>query len=100
QTGPLAGGGKSSLLAMQMWQDDVNARGGLLGRKVELLAYDDQGVPANTPGIFTKLIDVDKADLLISPYGTNLIAAVLPLLKQRDLLVIGNFGFNNNAKIK
>jgi branched-chain amino acid transport system substrate-binding protein len=100
QTGPLAGGGKSSLLALQMWRDDVNARGGLLGRKVELLAYDDQGTPANTPSIFTKLIDVDKVDLLISPYGTNLIAAVLPLIKQRDLLMIGNFGFDNNAKIK
>jgi len=100
QTGPLAGGGKSSLLAMQMWRDDVNAKGGLLGRKVELIAYDDQGVPANVPGLYTKLIDEDKVDLLISPYGTDPIAAVLPLLKQRGLLTIGNFGFDNNAKIQ
>lgn len=100
QTGPLAGGGKSSLLAMQMWRDDVNARGGLLGRKVELVVYDDQGTPANAPGIFTKLIDVDKVDLLISPYGTNPTAAVLPIIKQRNLLMIGNFAYNNNYKLK
>jgi branched-chain amino acid transport system substrate-binding protein len=100
QTGPLAGGGKSALLALQMWRDDVNARGGLLGRKVELIAYDDQGTPANAPGIFTKLIDVDKVDLLISPYGTNPTAAVLPIIKQRNLLMIGNFAYNNNHKLK
>ena len=50
QTGPLAGGGKAALLALQMWRDDVNAKGGLLGRQVELIAYDDQSTPATTPG--------------------------------------------------
>lgn len=100
QTGPLAGGGLSALLSLQMWRDDVNARGGLLGRKVELIAYDDQGTPANAPAIFTKLIDIDKVDLLISPYGTNPTAAVLPIIKQRDLLMIGNFAFDNNHELK
>ncbi len=52
-----------------MWVDDVNAKGGLLGRKVELIAYDDQSNPATTPGIYTKLLDVDKVDLLIAPYA-------------------------------
>ena len=69
QTGPLSGAGKSGLLALQIWRDDVNARGGLLGRPVELVVYDDQGNPALTPGIYTKLIDVDKVDLLIAPYA-------------------------------
>ena len=64
QTGPLSGAGKSGLLALQIWRDDVNARGGLLGRPVELVVYDDQGNPAMTPGIYTKLLDVDKVDLL------------------------------------
>ncbi len=101
QTGPLAGGGKSSLLALQLWRDDVNANGGLLdGRKVELVVYDDQGVPANEPGIYTRLMDVDDVDLLISPYGTNPTAAILQLIKQRDRLMIGNFAFSNNTDIK
>src|SRR5579883_2775364 len=50
-TGPLAANGKMSLLAMQIWRDDVNAKGGLLGRKVELVYYDDQSSPAAVPGI-------------------------------------------------
>ena len=66
-TGPLAGGGKAALLALKMWRDDVNARGGMLGRPVELIAYDDQSNPATTPGIYAKLLDVDKVDLIIAP---------------------------------
>src|SRR5712664_3408810 len=70
QTGPLGAGGQAALLAQRMWVDDVNQKGGLLGRKVDFIVYDDQTNPANTPGIYTKLIEIDKADLLIAPYGT------------------------------
>src|SRR5262245_15760825 len=70
QTGPLGAGGKAALLALQMWVEDVNKKGGLLGRKVEFIVYDDQTNPALTPSIYTKLLDVDKVDLLIAPYGT------------------------------
>ena len=70
QTGALGAGGKAELVAIRMWVDDVNAKGGLLGRKVELTVYDDQTNPALTPGIYTKLLDVDKVDLLFAPYGT------------------------------
>src|SRR5262249_32642519 len=42
--------------ALEIWRDDVNAKGGLLGRPVELVIYDDQSAPANVPGIYTKLI--------------------------------------------
>src|SRR5882762_257804 len=100
QTGTLGGGGKAALLALQMWVEDVNGRGGLLGRKVELLAYDDQSNPATTPGIYTKLLDVDKVDLLIAPYGTVPTAPIMPLVKQRGLLLMGNFSFQVNAKVQ
>ncbi len=40
-SGPLAGGGRQSQLALQMWAEDINSRGGLLGRKVEIVGYDD-----------------------------------------------------------
>src|ERR1041385_452700 len=65
-TGPLAANGKMSLLAMQIWEDDVNARGGLLGRPVKLIYYDDQSNPSQVPGIYAKLLDVDKVDLVVS----------------------------------
>ncbi len=100
QTGTLGGGGKAALLALRMWVDDVNARGGLLKRKVELIAYDDQSSAATTPGIYTKLLDVDKVDLLIAPYGTVPTAPIMPLVKQRGLLLMGNFSFQVNHTVK
>src|ERR1700686_3952980 len=78
QTGPLSGAGKSGLVALQIWRDDVNAGGGLLGRPVELVVYDDQSNPSMTPGIYSKLLDVDKVDLLVAPYATNLTAPIMP----------------------
>jgi branched-chain amino acid transport system substrate-binding protein len=100
QTGSLGAGGQAALLALNMWVEDINAKGGLLGRKVELIAYDDQTNPALTPAIYTKLLDVDKVDLLIAPYGTVPTAPIMPLVKQRDLLLMGNFSFQANHTVK
>ncbi len=100
QTGALGAGGKAALLALQMWVEDVNAKGGLLGRKVELIAFDDQSNPALTPAIYTKLLDVDKVDLLIAPYGTVPTAPIMRLVKQRGLLLMGNFSFQVNRSVR
>jgi branched-chain amino acid transport system substrate-binding protein len=99
QTGGLAGGGKASLLGIEIWRDDVNAKGGLLGRKVELVVYDDKSSPSETPAIYSKLIDVDKVDLLFAPYGTVPTAPLMPMVKQRGLLLVGNFSFQVNSKV-
>src|SRR5580704_2509110 len=61
-TGGLAANGKSALVAMQLWESDINAKGGLLGRPVKLVFYDDQSNPSTVPGIYTKLLDVDKVE--------------------------------------
>ncbi|HET6238878.1 MAG TPA: ABC transporter substrate-binding protein, partial [Acetobacteraceae bacterium] len=82
-TGGLAPNGKAALLAMQIWVDDTNAKGGLLGRPVKLITYDDQSNPALVPGIVTKLLDVDKVDILIGGNGTNVVAPALPVVMQR-----------------
>ena len=74
-TGAGASPSKVINTALEIWRDDINANGGLLGRPVELVIYDDQSNPANVPGIYTKLITVDKVDLLLGPYGTNLVGA-------------------------
>ena len=99
-TGGLSANGKPALLAMQIWKDEVNKKGGLLGRPVELIYYDDQTNPATVPGIYTKLLDVDKVDLVVSGYGTNLIAPLMPIAIERKLTVIGVFGLANNEKYK
>jgi branched-chain amino acid transport system substrate-binding protein len=99
QTGGLAGGGKASLLGIEIWRDDINAKGGLLGRQVELVVYDDKSSSAETPAIYSKLLDVDKVDLLFAPYATVPTAPIMPLVKQRGLLLIGNFSFQVNSKV-
>jgi len=88
-TGPLAANGKSALLAQKIWEEDVNAKGGLLGRPVKLIYYDDQSNPSTVPGIYTKLLDVDKVDLVVGGYGTNMVAPALPVMMQRKKLFIG-----------
>jgi branched-chain amino acid transport system substrate-binding protein len=97
-TGPLAGNGKAALIAMEIWKDDVNARGGILGRKVEFTYYDDQTNPSTVPSIYNKLLDVDKVDLVVSGYGTNVIAPAMPIMMQRNLTFMGLFGLNVNSK--
>jgi branched-chain amino acid transport system substrate-binding protein len=97
-TGPLAGNGKAALISMEIWRDDVNARGGILGRKVEFVYYDDQTNPSTVPSIYNKLLDVDKVDLVVSGYGTNVIAPAMPIMMQRQMMFMGLFGLNVNSK--
>ncbi len=97
-TGPLAGNGKAALISMQIWAEEVNARGGLLGRKVEFVYYDDQTNPSTVPSIYNKLLDVDKVDLIVSGYGTNVIAPAMPIVMQRNMTFMTLFGLNVNSK--
>jgi branched-chain amino acid transport system substrate-binding protein len=97
-TGGLAPNGKSALLAQQIWAEDVNAKGGLLGRPVRLLYYDDQTNPATVPGIYTKLIDVDKVELIIGGYGTNMLAPAMPVVMQKNKVFIGLLGLAVNSE--
>jgi branched-chain amino acid transport system substrate-binding protein len=96
-TGGLAANGKSALLAQKIWEEDVNARGGLLGRPVKLVYYDDQTNQATVPGIYTKLLDIDKVDLIIGGYGTNLIESAMPIAIERRKVFIGLFGTAVNS---
>jgi len=99
-TGPLAGAGKGALLAMKVWEDDVNKKGGLLGRPVQLVFYDDKSAPAEVPGIYTKLIDVDKVDLIMGPYATTQIAPAIPVAMGKNKLLISLFGTAVNSEFK
>jgi len=96
-TGGLAANGRSALLAHKIWEEDTNAKGGLLGRPVKLIYYDDQTNPAAVPGIYAKLLDVDKVDLIIGPYGTNLLAPAMPIAMQRNKVFIGLLGTAVNS---
>ena len=81
---------------MEIWRDDVNAKGGLLGRQVEFVYYDDQTNPADVPAIYTKLLDVDKVDLVVSGYGTNVIAPAMPIVMRKQMVFPALFGLAVN----
>jgi branched-chain amino acid transport system substrate-binding protein len=87
-TGAGAPAGKMLQAAVELWRDDVNAKGGLLGRPIEIIIYDDQSNPAGVPGLYTKLISVDKADILLGPYGTNFVAPAMPTIIQNKKMTI------------
>ena len=97
-TGGLGPNGKSALLADKIWEEDVNAKGGLLGRPVKLIYYDDQTQPATVPGIYTKLLDVDKVDIIMGGYATNMLAPAMPVVMQRNKLFIGMLGLGVNSE--
>lgn len=99
QTGGLASIGKQTHLTMQIWAEDVNAKGGLLGRPVQLVTYDDQSNPANVPGIYTKLLEVDKVDLIVTN-GTNLTVPAMPIAMQHDKVVLTMLALAVNDKFK
>ena len=78
--------------AYELWASDVNASGGLLGRPVELVIYDDESTPATAHSLYQRLIDQDQVDLLLAPYSTAIGDAVLPLV-ERNEMVLFNGGF-------
>ena len=97
-TGGLAPNGKSALLAQKIWEEDINAKGGLLGRPVKLVYYDDKSSPAEVPAIYTKLLDVDKVELVIGPYATAQIAPAMPIVMQKKKTFIGLLGLAVNTE--
>ncbi len=69
-TGTLAQSGEKNKRGYELWAEDVNSRGGLLGRKVEFLIFDDRSDAGTSARLYEKLITEDKVDLVIGPYGS------------------------------
>ena len=99
-TGPLAANGKQALLGMKIWEEETNNKGGLLGRPVKLVFYDDQSNPSTVPGIYTKLLDVDKVDLVVSGYSTNMAAPAMPIVMRKKKTFVSLFALDANTEFK
>jgi branched-chain amino acid transport system substrate-binding protein len=97
-TGNIAANGRAALIAMKLWEDDVNRTGGLLGRPVKLVYYDDQSTPSSVPGLYVKLLDVDKVDLVVSGYGTNVTVPAMPVVMEHNRLFITLFALGVNSE--
>src|SRR5205823_5817256 len=88
-SGSYAAGGKYSLEGTQLWVDDVNERGGLLGRKIQLVYYDDKSDANTGVQLYEKLITADKVDLLIGPYSSAVTSAVSTVAEKHHMTMLG-----------
>ena len=78
-TGNVANYGKSTYNGVQMAIDEINAKGGVLGKKIKLVQGDNKSEPAEAGNIATKLITKDKAVVLIGPATSGCVAASSPI---------------------
>jgi len=97
-SGPLASNGRTARLAHQIWQEHINANGGLLGQPVELVCLDDQTNPNLVAGLYQRLLDVEKVDLVIGGYGDNSVAPAMPLIMERKKWLLALMALAVNAK--
>src|SRR5471030_2066554 len=98
-TGALASNGRTARDAHQMWEEDVNRRGGLLGRPVKMICIDDETNPKLVPDIYKRLLDDEKVDLVIGGYGDNSVAPAMPLLMERKRYVVALMALAVNASL-
>jgi branched-chain amino acid transport system substrate-binding protein len=98
-TGPLASNGRTARLAHQIWEQDVNQKGGLLGRPVRMICIDDQTNPKLVPDIYKRLLDEEKVDLVIGGYGDNSVAPVMPLIIDRKRYLVALMALAVNASL-
>jgi branched-chain amino acid transport system substrate-binding protein len=97
-SGVLASNGKTARLAHQIWQENVNKNGKLLGRPVELVCLDDQTNPNLVADIYQRLLDVEKVDVVVGGYGDNSVAPAMPLIVERKKFFLGLMALAVNEK--
>lgn len=91
-TGIYSGPSAGYVLAYDYWVEEVNAGGGIDGRQVELVLYDDESNPTVAQQLYQRLINEDGVDLLLAPYTTAVGGAVVPIAERAGMLMV-NAGF-------
>ena len=98
-TGPLAATGLVHKVVGEIYVEQLNRRGGLLGRQVEWIVKDDQSKPDLARTLYEQLITTDKVDLLMGPYATGAILSAMGVAQRYNkVLVHHTFGIPNLAK--
>jgi branched-chain amino acid transport system substrate-binding protein len=87
-TGQYDGFGREQFQGMRMWVDDINIRGGLIGRRVELVHYDDKSDPATSAELYERLIGIDRVDLLLGPYSSELTIAASRVAERHGIPMV------------
>ena len=97
-SGGLAANGQTARLAHEIWQDRVNARGGLNGCQVQLVCVDDQSDATNVAGIYEQLVSDEKVDLLLGGYGNNSITPAMPMVMKDRRYLVGLMALGENIE--
>jgi len=87
-TGPLSTHGKKVVEGYKLWEKVVNAKGGILGKPVKLIIYDDASDPTTTKTLYERLITVDKVDFLLGPYASSCSFAAAPVAEKYKMVMI------------
>ena len=98
QTGNLADSANHYWRGVELWRDDVNARGGLLGKKVEFVVYDDRSDPATSARLYERLITSDKVDLLVSTIGSAQTATATAVAEKHKRVMINGGGASESIQ--
>jgi len=96
-TGAFSAFGRFYLDAYRYWESEVNAEGGLLGRKVRLIVYDDKSNASTSVNLYQKLLTVDKVDFIVGGFPTPPVVPIMALAEKfRRLFVVGG---SNSMKL-
>jgi branched-chain amino acid transport system substrate-binding protein len=87
-TGTYAKLGKNQHEGYQLCEKDLNAKGGLLGRKVQFAVYDDQSMPATAVRLYEKLITEDKVDAIMGPYSSPVTEAAVNVTEKYKKVMV------------
>jgi branched-chain amino acid transport system substrate-binding protein len=98
ETGNLADSSKHYWRAIELWRDDVNARGGLLGKKVEFVVYDDRSDAATAARLYERLITSDKVDLLVTTVGSAQAATATAVAEKHHRVMINGGGASESIQ--
>ncbi len=91
-TGSFAEPSADYKVVYQRWLDEVNEKGGLLGRPVKMIIYNDESTPTVAQSLYSRLLDQDQVDLVLAPYTTFIGGAIVPIvLSHQKLLFNGGF---------
>src|SRR5688572_17636364 len=98
-TGPLSATALTHKLVGEIYVEQLNKRGGLLGRRVEWVVKDDQSKPDLARTLYEQLVTADKVDLLMGPYATGAILSAMGVAQRYNkVLVHHTFGIPSMAK--
>lgn len=100
QTGNLADSANHYWRGVELWRDQVNARGGLLGKKVEFVVYDDRSDAATSARLYERLITSDKVDLLVSTIGSAQAATATAVAEKHKRVMINGGGASESIQLR